>query len=64
MAIAIPAAFLFMHNWLQHYSYRTAISWWIFMTAAAGAILITIITVSYQGIRSALANPVKALRTE
>jgi putative ABC transport system permease protein len=64
LAIAIPVAFLFMHNWLQHYTYRTSISWGIFVAAAAGAILITIIAVSYQGIKAALANPVKALRTQ
>jgi putative ABC transport system permease protein len=51
-------------NRLQHYQYRTGLSWWIFAAAGAGAILITLLTVSYQSIRAALANPVKSLRTE
>jgi ABC-type antimicrobial peptide transport system permease subunit len=53
-----------MHNWLQNYQYRTELSWWIFAAAAFGALMITIITVSFQAIRAAMANPVKSLRTE
>lgn len=64
LLIAIPASWYFMHNWLQNYAYRTAIAWWIFAAAGAGAMLITLLTVSYQSIRAALANPVKSLRTE
>jgi putative ABC transport system permease protein len=64
LLIAIPTAYYFMHNWLQGYSYRTALSWWIFAAAAVGALLITIVTVSFQAIKAAMANPVKSLRTE
>jgi len=62
--IAGPIAYYFLHSWLQNYEYRTEISWWIFGAAGAGALLITILTVSFQAIKAALANPVKSLRTE
>lgn len=64
LLIAIPLSYYFMSNWLQHYEYRSGISWWIFAAAGLGAILITILTVSYQSIKAALMNPVKSLRTE
>lgn len=62
--IAFPLAYYFMHNWLQNYEYRTDLSWWIFGVAGIGALLITLITVSFQAIKAAIANPVKSLRTE
>lgn len=62
--IASPIAYYFMYEWLQKYTYRAEISWWIFVLAGAGALLITLLTVSYQAIRAALMNPVKSLRTE
>jgi len=62
--IAIPASWYFMHNWLQHYEYRTGISVWIFVITAIGTILITLLTVSFQAVKAALANPVKSLRSE
>jgi putative ABC transport system permease protein len=62
--IATPVAYLFMHNWLQSYQYRTEIAWWIFVVTALGTMLITLATVSYQSIKAALANPVKSLKTE
>lgn len=62
--IAFPLAYYFMHNWLQNYEYRTDLSWWIFVVAGIGALLITLITVSFQAIKAAIANPVKSLRTE
>jgi putative ABC transport system permease protein len=62
--IAIPAAYYFMNQWLQGYQYRAELSWWIFAAAAVGALLITLLTVSYQAIKAALMNPVKSLRTE
>ncbi|MEP6846193.1 MAG: ABC transporter permease [Panacibacter sp.] len=62
--IAIPLAYYFMHNWLQNYEYRTVLLWWTFTIAASGALLITLITVSFQAIKAAMANPVKSLRTE
>ncbi|SHN31864.1 ABC transporter permease [Mucilaginibacter sp. OK098] len=64
LLIASPLAFYLMHKWLQNYEYRAEISWWIFAAAGAGAILITILTVSFQAIKAAMANPVKSLRSE
>ena len=63
-AIAIPLAWYGMHQWLQKYDYRTDISLWIFAAAVLGAMLITVLTVSFQAIKAAIANPVKSLRTE
>ncbi|MFT3705404.1 MAG: ABC transporter permease [Agriterribacter sp.] len=62
--IAVPLARYYLHGWLQHYNYRVNISWWVFVVAVAGAIAITILTVSFQAIKAAIANPVKSLRTE
>lgn len=62
--IATPVAYYCMHTWLLNYQYRTGISWWIFAVTGAGALFITLSTVSYQSIKAALANPVKSLRTE
>ncbi len=62
--IATPIAYYFMHNWLQNYQYRTTLSWWIFAAAGFGALLITLLTVSFQSIKAAIANPVKSLKTE
>jgi putative ABC transport system permease protein len=64
LLIAFPIAYYFMHNWLQAYTYRTNLSWWIFAVTAAGTVVITLLTVSYQSIKAALANPVKSLRSE
>lgn len=64
LLLAIPTAYYFMNNWLRQYNYRADLSWWIFAITAAGAIVITLATVSYQSIRAALANPVKSLKTE
>ncbi|MBS1664099.1 MAG: ABC transporter permease [Bacteroidetes bacterium] len=62
--IAIPVASWALHRWLEGFAYRTELSWWIFAVAGAGAIVITLLTVSYQSIKSALMNPTKSLRTE
>ena len=64
LLIAIPTAYYFMHGWLQDYKYRADLSWWIFAMTALGAIVITLLTVSYQSIKAALMNPVKSLKTE
>jgi putative ABC transport system permease protein len=64
LLIASPVAWYFMQNWLQNYPYRTEFSWWIFAITATGAIVITLLTISYQAIKAAIANPVKSLRTE
>jgi ABC-type antimicrobial peptide transport system permease subunit len=62
--VAIPVAYYFLTNWLQKYEYRTEIAWWVFAIAGAGALVITLLTVSYQSVKAALANPVKSLRSE
>src|SRR6202012_5909851 len=62
--IASPVAWYFMHNWLRNYQYHTDVAWWIFIVTTIGAILITLITVSFQAIKAASANPVKSLRAE
>ena len=62
--IASPIAYYFMRQWLDGYSYRIELHWWVFALAGGSAVLITLITVSFQSLRSALANPVKSLRTE
>jgi ABC-type antimicrobial peptide transport system permease subunit len=62
--IAIPLAWYYLHNWLQQYDYRTSIPAWVFVVSGLGALLITLLTVSFQSIKAALANPVKSLRTE
>jgi ABC-type antimicrobial peptide transport system permease subunit len=64
LLIATPLAYYFMYNWLQNYQYRTELSGWIFVAAGFGALVITLITVSFQSIKAALANPVKSLKTE
>ncbi|HSZ84736.1 MAG TPA: FtsX-like permease family protein, partial [Puia sp.] len=64
LLIAIPISYYFMSNWLLHYIYRTNISWWVFGISGVGAMLITLLTVSFQAIKAAVANPVKSLRTE
>jgi len=53
-----------MNKWLQDFVFRIEIQWWIFVLAAMAAAVIALLTVSYQAIRAAVANPVKSLRTE
>ncbi|HSZ33888.1 MAG TPA: ABC transporter permease [Puia sp.] len=62
--IAFPIAWWMMHNWLENYKYRIQISWWIFLAAGLMAVFIALITVSFQAIKAAVANPVKSLRSE
>jgi putative ABC transport system permease protein len=62
--IAFPIAWWAMHKWLQDFAYRVSISWWVFAFAAAMAIIIALLTISFQAIKAAVANPVKSLRTE
>ena len=62
--VAFPLAWWMMYSWLQNYKYRIEISWWIFIIAGFIAILIALITVSFQAIKAAVANPVKSLRSE
>lgn len=63
-AIAIPLAWYYLHQWLQNYEYKTDISLWVFAVAAIGAMIITLLTISFQAIKAAVANPVKSLRSE
>jgi putative ABC transport system permease protein len=62
--IACPIAWFVMDKWLQDFAYRINISWWMFVLAGLLALLIALITVSFQAIKAAIANPVKSLRTE
>jgi ABC-type antimicrobial peptide transport system permease subunit len=62
--IALPISVYFMGNWLKQYEYRTTLSWHVFALAVFGALIITLLTVSYQAIKAALANPVNSLRSE
>jgi putative ABC transport system permease protein len=61
---ATPIAWYAMHKWLQQYVYRISISWWVFALAGAGALVITLLTVSSQTIKAGRQNPVKTLKTE
>jgi putative ABC transport system permease protein len=62
--VASPLAWFGMRYWLQDFAYRTPIHWWIFVVAGLGALLLAVLTVSYQATKVALLNPIKALRTE
>lgn len=62
--IAVPIAWYFLRSWLQQYTYRTELSWWIFAVSGMGALAITLLTVSYQSIKAALTDPVKSLRSD
>jgi putative ABC transport system permease protein len=62
--VASPIAYYFMNKWLQDFAYQVEISWWIFALAGLISITIALLTVSYQAIKAAVANPVKSLRTE
>jgi putative ABC transport system permease protein len=64
LLIAIPVAYQFMSGWIKNYKYQTELSWWVFGATAIGAIAITLLTISYQSIKAATANPVKSLRSE
>lgn len=63
-SLAIPLSFYFMNSWLGQYEYRTTISWNIFAVTGMGALLITLLTVSFQAVKAAMVNPVKSLRSE
>lgn len=62
--IAAPIAYFVMQKWLQDFPYRIDIQWWVFLIAGGSALIITLITVSFQAIKAAIANPIKSLRTE
>ena len=62
--IAVPAGWWIMNEWLQNFAYRIRIDWTVFLIAGVLAILIAIVTVGYQAVKAAAANPVKNLRNE
>jgi putative ABC transport system permease protein len=64
MVISIPASYYLMSNWQNRFAYKTELSWWIFAAAVISAILIAVLTVSWQSWRAATRNPVEALRYE
>jgi putative ABC transport system permease protein len=64
IVIASPVAYYFIQKWLADFAYRIDIQWWMFIAAGAAAVLIAFLTVGFQSVRAALANPVKSLRSE
>ncbi len=62
--IAWPIAWFMLNKWLQDFAYRVDISWWVFVVAGVAALLIALLTVSFQAIKAAITNPVKSLRSE
>jgi putative ABC transport system permease protein len=64
LLIAMPLAYYFMHHWLMNYQYRIGISGWVFAASGTGALVISLVTVSFQAIKAALMKPVRSLRTE
>lgn len=61
---SMPVAYYAMNNWLKGFEYRITIHWWIFLVAAGGAVMIALLTISFQAIKAAMENPVKSLRSE
>ena len=64
IVIALPVAWYFMNNWLQDFAYRVNIGWYVFLITGVAVLLIAFVTISFQSIKAAIANPVKSLRTE
>jgi ABC-type antimicrobial peptide transport system permease subunit len=64
LVIASPLAWWLMNIWLQNFAYRVELQWWVFMLAGLISVMIAFITVSFQAIKAAVANPVKSLRSE
>jgi len=64
LLIASPVAWLVAHHWLQNFAYRVGVQLWVFVLAGLGAIVLALITVSFQAIRAATANPVRSLKVE
>jgi|KBSSwiS6_1023812.scaffolds.fasta_scaffold00838_2 putative ABC transport system permease protein len=64
LLVASPIAWWVMNKWLQDFAYRTSMSWWVFALTGVAALLIALVTVSFQALKAAVANPVKNLRTE
>ena len=64
LILAMPLAWYAMNEWLKDFAYRTNISWWVFLVAGMIALFIALVTISFQAIKAAIANPVKSLRAE
>lgn len=64
IVVACPLAWLYMHSWLQNFVYRISIGWWVYLLAGGAAIGLALLTIGWQAVRSALANPVESLRSE
>ncbi|SEM56877.1 putative ABC transport system permease protein [Mucilaginibacter gossypiicola] len=64
IAITTPLAWYLMNKWLQDFAYRISIQWWVLVLAGAGAVVIAIVTVSFQSVKAALANPINSLKNE
>jgi putative ABC transport system permease protein len=62
IVVASPLAWLYMHNWLQDFAYRITIGWWVFLVAGGAAIVLALLTIGWQSVRAAMADPVKSLR--
>lgn len=62
--LSTPVAYYIMNNWLKGFEYRITIQWWIFIVAAAGAVMMALLTISFQAIKTAMENPVKSLKSE
>jgi putative ABC transport system permease protein len=64
LVLASPVAWYFMNKWLESFAYRIHIAWWMFAVAAILAMMLALVTVSFQAVKAALSNPVQNLRTE
>jgi putative ABC transport system permease protein len=64
IVLSSPLAYYLMNSWLEGFAYRIEIQWWVFVVAGGGTVLIALLTISFQSIKSALMNPVKSLRSE
>lgn len=62
--LVTPVAWMVMHKWMQNFTYRTTISWWVFALSGAGMLLTALITLSFQTIKAAIANPARSLKSE
>lgn len=64
LAVGSPVAYYFMNKWLDNFAYRVSIQWWVFAAAGAATVTVAMLTVSFQAIKAAVANPVESLRSE
>jgi putative ABC transport system permease protein len=64
MVIAFPIAWFCMYQWLQGFAYRITISWWVFVITGLGATGIAMISIFFQSLKAAMANPIDSLRSE